>query len=150
MVPAFKDLLLPPMRKEEAATNGGDLTRNVHSIRPNICLAPEDAPPPPTRPTPAPPRSARSTPLWNLGKASRWRPTKQKSPRLAPRSNADAALVALEQSESELADLSERMLKGVASEFGRDSVEYEKAGGVRKSKIKRGTKSNVTELKKAA
>ena len=65
-------------------------------------------------------------------------------------SNADAALVALEQSESELADLSERMLKGVASEFGRDSVEYEKAGGVRKSKIKRGTKSNVTELKKAA
>ena len=65
-------------------------------------------------------------------------------------SNADAALVALEQSESELADLSERMLKGVASEFGRDSVEYEKAGGVRKSKIKRGTKSNVTDLKQAA
>ena len=65
-------------------------------------------------------------------------------------SNADAALVALEQSESELADLSERMLKGVASEYGRDSVEYEKAGGVRKSKIKRGTKSNVTDLKQAA
>ena len=65
-------------------------------------------------------------------------------------SNADAALVALEQSESELADLSERMLKGVASEFGRDSVEYEKAGGVRKSKIKRGSKSNVTALKQAA
>lgn len=65
-------------------------------------------------------------------------------------SNADAALVALEQSESELADLSERMLKGVASEFGRDSVEYEKAGGVRKSKIKRGSKSNVANLKQAA
>lgn len=65
-------------------------------------------------------------------------------------SNVDAALVALEQSESELADLSERMLKGVASEFGRDSVEYEKAGGVRKSKIKRGTRSNVTDLKQAA
>ena len=65
-------------------------------------------------------------------------------------SDSDAALAVLEQSESELADLTERMLKGVASKFGRDSVDYEKAGGVRKSKIKRGSKAVVTELKAAA
>jgi hypothetical protein len=67
-------------------------------------------------------------------------------------SEADAALTALERSETELADLSERMLKGVASKFGRDSVEYEKAGGVRKSKIKKSPRNNknVTDLKKVA
>jgi hypothetical protein len=67
-------------------------------------------------------------------------------------SDADAALSALVRAETELADLSERMLKGVASKFGRDSVEYEKAGGIRKSKIQR-TRRNaatVTDLKKVA
>ncbi len=43
------------------------------------------------------------------------------------------------------------MLKGVASKFGLDSEEYEKAGGTRKSTIRRGRKaSNVTPLSKVA
>lgn len=37
----------------------------------------------------------------------------------------------------ELADWNERMLAGVASRFGKNSSEYEQAGGTRKSEIKR-------------
>lgn len=40
-------------------------------------------------------------------------------------------------SETALRDLSERMLAGVAAKFGKDSDEYEQAGGVRKSERKR-------------
>ena len=39
-----------------------------------------------------------------------------------------------------LGDWNERMLAGVASKFGKDSDEYEKAGGVRKSERKRSTR----------
>jgi hypothetical protein len=39
--------------------------------------------------------------------------------------------------EAELKDLSERMLTGVATEYGKDSPEYEAAGGVRKSERKK-------------
>jgi len=39
--------------------------------------------------------------------------------------------------EVELKDLNERMLTGVATEFGKDSPEYEAAGGVRKSERKK-------------
>ena len=52
-------------------------------------------------------------------------------------SQSDAALGALKKGERQLADLSERMLKGVVSKFGRDTDEYQNAGGVRKSMIKR-------------
>lgn len=38
--------------------------------------------------------------------------------------------------EKEVRDLSERMLAGVAARFGKDSSEYEQAGGVRKSERK--------------
>lgn len=48
-------------------------------------------------------------------------------------SQADAALSDLKNKEQQLADLSERMLNGVGVKFGYDSLEYEKAGGVRKS-----------------
>lgn len=41
--------------------------------------------------------------------------------------------------ERRLRDLSERMLTGVAATFGRDSVEYNAAGGKRKSERKRPT-----------
>ncbi len=46
----------------------------------------------------------------------------------------------------------DRMLKGVASKFGPDSEEYEKAGGTRKSTIVRRPRKakNVTPLDKAA
>jgi hypothetical protein len=39
--------------------------------------------------------------------------------------------------EKSLRDISERMLAGVAAVYGKDSNEYEKAGGVRKSERKR-------------
>lgn len=43
---------------------------------------------------------------------------------------------ALQQSEKEAADMSERMLAGVAARYGKDSSQYEQAGGVRKSERK--------------
>lgn len=38
-----------------------------------------------------------------------------------------------EEDERDLSDYSERLLLGVGSKFGKDSIEYEKAGGTRKS-----------------
>src|SRR5258708_4116353 len=52
-------------------------------------------------------------------------------------SKADEANNLLTEAEKSLADLSERMLAGVASKYGKNSHEYEKAGGVRKSERKR-------------
>ena len=45
--------------------------------------------------------------------------------------------------EQTLSDLSELMLLGVASKYGKNSNEYEMAGGVRKSDRKRSTRSVV-------
>lgn len=45
----------------------------------------------------------------------------------------DATYVEMLEFEKALADLSDHMLLGVASQFGRNSSEYEAAGGVRKS-----------------
>ncbi|MBI5479660.1 MAG: hypothetical protein HY906_12425 [Deltaproteobacteria bacterium] len=52
-------------------------------------------------------------------------------------SSVDALLNAFQASERTLRDLHERMLTGVATKHGKDSDEYEKAGGVRKSERKR-------------
>ena len=52
-------------------------------------------------------------------------------------SAADAANNTLKQSEKELSMMTERMLVGVAFKYGKDSSEYEMAGGVRKSERKR-------------
>ena len=60
-------------------------------------------------------------------------------------SDADSALNQLEALESTISDLSDRMLKGVASRYGRDSDEYEKAGGTRKSDIKRSPRKKAAE-----
>jgi len=49
----------------------------------------------------------------------------------------DTQLTDIKASEKKLAQLSVRMLKGVASKFGEDSDEYEKAGGKRTSERKR-------------
>ena len=66
-------------------------------------------------------------------------------------SDTDAAQTSLDTGETELADLTERMLKGIASRHGRDSEEYEKAGGTRKSDIRRSSHpANVQPLTKAA
>lgn len=43
----------------------------------------------------------------------------------------------LAASEKKLQDMSERFLAGVAARFGKDSSEYEKGGGTRKSERKR-------------
>lgn len=45
--------------------------------------------------------------------------------------------------EKELADMNERMLDGVGFRFGKDSDEYEMAGGTRKSERKKPTKKTV-------
>jgi len=52
-------------------------------------------------------------------------------------SAADAAANAFAAAEAKLRDLSSRMLNAVAAVYGKDSDEYEKAGGVRKSERKR-------------
>jgi len=52
-------------------------------------------------------------------------------------SKVDAALNEFIAAEKNLRDLSERMLSAVAAVYGKDSDEYEKAGGKRKSERKR-------------
>jgi hypothetical protein len=48
-------------------------------------------------------------------------------------SEADALLNAVENAEADLDELSSRMLAGVGVKFGKDSDEYEQAGGTRTS-----------------
>ena len=62
--------------------------------------------------------------------------------------DADVTLVELEKQERELRDLSERMLEGVGSKFGKNSEQYQKAGGTRKDQIVRGKTAKLD--KKAA
>lgn len=50
---------------------------------------------------------------------------------------ADTLQNTIQTKEKALRDLSERLLLGVAARFGRDSNEYEKAGGRKKSEIRR-------------
>ncbi len=50
---------------------------------------------------------------------------------------ADGISTQLDQAEKDLAELSKRFLNAVGAKYGYDSVEYEKAGGVRKSDYKR-------------
>ena len=52
-------------------------------------------------------------------------------------SNVDELRSQIVVAEKELADYSEQMLLGVAAQFGKNSYEYEKAGGVRKGERKR-------------
>jgi len=52
-------------------------------------------------------------------------------------SGVDAQLNDLVSSERALNNLSEQMLLGVSAKYGKDSNEYEKAGGVRKSERKK-------------
>lgn len=51
-------------------------------------------------------------------------------------SDLDAALNAIQADEKALDDLSVRMLAGVGSKYGKDSSEYEQAGGTRTSERK--------------
>jgi hypothetical protein len=58
----------------------------------------------------------------------------------------DEARVELNDAEKSLADISERVLAGIASKFGKDSAEYVQAGGVRKSSIKRSARRAPTTI----
>jgi len=51
-------------------------------------------------------------------------------------SSVDKAKNEIQQTEQILNDLSERMLTGVATKYGKNSNEYDMAGGVRKSERK--------------
>jgi hypothetical protein len=56
----------------------------------------------------------------------------------------DSSQTEIEQLEKTLGDLSEKMLIGVAFKYGKDSPEYEMAGGVRKSdRIRKSTASRL-------
>ncbi|OUL19781.1 hypothetical protein BV378_31685 [Nostoc sp. RF31YmG] len=55
-------------------------------------------------------------------------------------SAADQTGTLVSQAERSLADLSERMLTGVASKYGKGSDEYEMAGGARKRTGKRNSR----------
>jgi hypothetical protein len=64
----------------------------------------------------------------------------------------NAALAAIDQTQAEidqlernLGDYSERMLTGVATHYGKNSAEYEIAGGVRKSDRRRRKTATPTE-----
>ena len=57
----------------------------------------------------------------------------------------DSSKIEITELEKNLGELSEKMLIGVAFKYGKDSREYEMAGGVRKSERVR--RSSVTRLK---
>ena len=59
-------------------------------------------------------------------------------------SQVDKAANAVQEGEKILRDYSEVMLLGVAAKYGKDSHEYEMAGGVRKSERKRPTRRAKT------
>lgn len=52
-------------------------------------------------------------------------------------STADEKLNTLNEKEKHLGDMNERVLVGVAAMYGKNSSQYEQAGGVRKSERKR-------------
>ena len=56
---------------------------------------------------------------------------------------ADLASDQFDNLETELKDWNERMLTGIATEYGKDSPEYEAAGGVRKSERKKPVRKTV-------
>jgi protein involved in polysaccharide export with SLBB domain len=57
---------------------------------------------------------------------------------------SDEAANVFEAAEAGLRDLTERMLAAVSAKFGRDSNQYEQAGGKRKSDRKRATRVAAT------
>lgn len=55
-------------------------------------------------------------------------------------STADEKRDTFEKNENKLKDYFERILLGIGSKYGKDSIEYEKAGGTRKSERKKSSK----------
>ena len=58
-------------------------------------------------------------------------------------SQVDEAANKLKVAERALADRSERMLAGVAAKYGRNSDEYEKAGGTRRAERRKSRSTNT-------
>jgi len=54
----------------------------------------------------------------------------------------DEQAAALRAEEKNLLDLTERMLEGVSAKYGKDSLTYKQAGGVRKSERKKPTRKS--------
>jgi uncharacterized protein YukE len=55
-------------------------------------------------------------------------------------STIDVLLTQIIENEKELADYSDKILRGVAYKFGQNSHEYQMAGGIRKNDRKRGVR----------
>jgi hypothetical protein len=62
--------------------------------------------------------------------------------------NADSVSSQIDIDEKDLSDFNSRLLNIIGSKFGYDSLEYEKAGGVRTSDIKRSksVKNNTNQV----
>jgi hypothetical protein len=60
----------------------------------------------------------------------------------------DGVATALGLAEKALSSLSSRILNGVGSKYTKDSIEYEKAGGVRTSDFKKTKKSSAAKAEK--
>ena len=58
-------------------------------------------------------------------------------------STIDVLLTQLVENEQDLADYSEKILRGIAYKYGSNSHEYQMAGGIRKSERKRTVRQNV-------
>ncbi|ABA20972.1 conserved hypothetical protein [Trichormus variabilis ATCC 29413] len=58
-------------------------------------------------------------------------------------STIDVLLTQIIENEKDLADYSEKILRGVAYKFGNNSHEYQMAGGIRKSERKRTLRQGV-------
>ena len=66
-------------------------------------------------------------------------------------SQSDEAANVFDAAEANLRDLTDRMLAAVAARYGRDSNEYEQAGGKRKSDRKRSvSRATTPDVAKAA
>ncbi|MBD2613214.1 hypothetical protein H6G94_18380 [Nostoc punctiforme FACHB-252] len=63
-------------------------------------------------------------------------------------STIDSSKIEFEQLEKKLVSYCENMMMGIGFKYGKDSREYQMAGGVRRSEILR--KSRATRLKRAA
>ena len=61
------------------------------------------------------------------------------------KSDFDESCKAMKQAERELSALSERMLSGVATKYGKDSVQYQKAGGKSRKSSSSSTQTSAIE-----
>ena len=60
-------------------------------------------------------------------------------------SSTDQAYNDFKALEKTLADMADRMLTGIAAQYGKNSSEYEQAGGTRKSERKRSRKTTLSQ-----